>query len=279
MMQRQAFSLKSVVVLALLSGIGMVKPVQARTLDLAFMPPAVEPQDLCVPDAEPEPEDDLDIGVGEDGLTDTLRLQYLQRDIRNLQAEDANRWFDFILTLIDWRARLDPEFAGNSALLARISLYVDAGRLEALEAEGLIEELRQSAVAMTNAQKMTLSQYYLNGIGVAEDKDFARALIRDAAYGGNPEALMSLARMELQGNPVPEWDAPLDLTVTLAFGGMLGQMDASVCDHADRIAREYLNGDVVERNPDVAYAWYKFAADLGGAQAAWRIVEFHLDAA
>lgn len=106
----------------------------------------------------------------------------------------------------------------------------------------------------------------------------AQELIRDAAYGGNVSALLSIVRMDLQGNPVPGWDAPLDLTVTLAFGGMLGKMDPGVCNHAERIAREYLNGDVVTRNPDIAYAWYKFAADLGSARAAWRVVEFHLEA-
>jgi TPR repeat protein len=253
-------------------------PAGARTLDLAFMPPAVEPQDLCRAGPAEPLEDDLEIDPGQEGLTDTLRLRYLQRDIRRLSAEDADRWFDFILTLIDWRETLDEDFAGTEALLARIRLYVDAGRLEALREAGLIDRLRQGGTQTTGAQKMALAQYYLNGIGVAEDAEYARGLIRDAAYGGNAEALLSLARMDLQGNPVAGWDAPLDMTVTLAFGGMLGQMNAQVCRHAERIAQEYLNGDVVSRNTDIAYAWYKFSADLGGAEAAWRLVEFHLDA-
>jgi len=252
--------------------------VQARTLDLAFMPPAVTPQDLCIPAAVEADPDDLAVELGEDDLTDALRLRYLLRDIRRLTAVDADRWFDFIMTLIDWRVRLDPSFVGVDEALARIALYVDAGRLEALQSAGLIGALRNGAARMDNAEKMTLAQYYLNGIGVARDVDYARGLIREAAYGGNAEALMSIARMDLQGDAMPEWDAPLDLTVTLAFGGMLGQMDADVCDHAERIAREYLQGDVVTPNADIAYAWYKFAADLGGAQAAWRVVEFHLDA-
>ena len=251
---------------------------QARTLELAFLPPAVEPQDLCIPGSPDAMEDDLSTEQGEDGLTDRLRLRYLDRDIRNLSAEDADRWFDFISDLIDWRATVDPDFAGNDALLAKIALHVDAGRLEALQAAELVDQLRNGGTQISYGQKVALAQYYLNGIGVAKDLDYAVSLIRDAAYGGNAEALLSIARMELQGAPVPDWDAPLDLTVTLAFGGMLGQMNAQVCDHAERIAREYMTGDVVTHNPDVAYAWYKFAADLGGAQAAWRIVEFHLEA-
>ena len=253
-------------------------PAQSRTLDLVFIPPVIEPQNLCSATADAKPADNLTTAGAQDGLTDPMRLQYVQRDIRNLESTDANRWFDFIMTLIDWEAKLDPTFIATDVQQARIRLYVDAGRLDALKAAGLIEQLRTGGSQITNVQKMALAQYYLNGIGVAQDQDIARGLIKDAAYGGNAEALMSIARMDLEGNPVPGWDAPLDLTVTLAFGGMLGQMNAQVCGHAERIAREYLTGGVVTRNPDVAFAWYKFAADLGGAAAAWRVVEMHLDA-
>lgn len=256
----------------------LAPPAGARTLDLAFLPPPVEPQELCGPSAAPAPEDDLSLTPGQSKLTDTLRLRYLKRDIRNLQAEDPARYFDFLLALIDWNAELEPEFAGTDALLAKISVYVDAGRLEELQAANLIGQLRESGTQITNAQAMSLAQYYLNGIGVAQDVDYARGLILNAAYGGNVDALLSVARLELQGSPIAGWDAPLDLTVTLAFGGMLGQMNAQVCGRAERIAQEYLNGDLVTRNADTAYAWYKFAADLGGGEAAWRIVEFHLNA-
>jgi TPR repeat protein len=253
-------------------------PAAARTLDLAFLPPAVEPQDLCIPAAEEPKPDDPNIGRGEDELTDDLRLRFIIRDIRRLQAEDADRWFDFILTLIDWRARLDPDFSAVDAEIARINLYIDAGRLTRLRAEGRIDNLRSAEIRLDNVQKMALAQFYLNGIGVDMDVPYAQSLIRESAYGGNPEALMSIARMELRGEPMPQWDSPLDLTVTLAFGGMLGPMNRSICGHAERIAREYVDGEVVTPNPDIAYAWYRFAADLGGGQAAWRVVEFHLNA-
>jgi TPR repeat protein len=272
-MKRLHFSLKALICL----GFGWITPVQADTLDLAFMPPAVVPQDLCIPGATTD-EEDTDIGLGDDELTDELRIRYIQRDIRNLQADDANRWFDFIMTLIDWEAELDPAYAEAGAILARIALYIDAGRLDELRDLRLIDQLRQSTNPLPNAARMVLAQYYLSGTGVAQDIGYANNLIREAAYGGNPDALFSIARSILQGEPIPEWDAPLDMTVTLAFGGMLGQMNADVCRHAEKIAQEYLDGDVVTRNPEIAYAWYKFGADLGGATAAWRIVEFHLEA-
>ena len=272
-MKRHDLSLAGLMLVALAWAV----PAQADTLDLAFMPPAVVPQDLCIHGATAD-EADTEIGIGANELTDALRIRFIQRDIRNLQAEDASGWFDFIMTLIDWEAELDPGFAETGAVLAQIALYIDAGRLDELRDLGLIDLLRQSARPLNNLSRMALAQYYLSGTGVEQDTEYANNLIRDAAYGGNPDALFSVARSILHGVPVAGWDAPLDMTVTLAFGGMLGQMNADVCRHAEKIAQEYLNGDVVTRNPEIAYAWFKFGADLGGATAAWRMVEFHLEA-
>lgn len=250
---------------------------RAAPLDLAFLPPDVAPQDIC------RAVDDAPAGTAPDAATDeaaedtALTLQYLRRDIRNFTAEDADRWFDFILDLIAWQERLDPGFAGASADLARIALHVDAGRLDALRDSGLIDALRRDAAALTGAQKVALAQYYLDGIGVARDIATGHALIRDAALGGNVDALLTIARMAASDQPMPGWEAPLDLTVSLAFGGMLGQVNPEICRRAERIAEEYLSGRIVVRNPPVAYAWYRFAADLGSTDAAWRVAEAQMD--
>ncbi|MFT4960852.1 MAG: TPR repeat protein [Paracoccaceae bacterium] len=255
-----------------------LQPVQARTLDLVFMPPQVEPQNICSPDKAEAKPDDLTVEGDVDVLNDSQRLRFVRRDLRRLMSDDPDHWFDFIVTLLDWQADLDPDLTPLTTLLDKIRLHIDAGRLEQLQDSGLIEQVRQQDLALTSSQRLILAHYYLGGIGVAPDIDYAHELIRIAAFAGNAEALLNVARMEMEGNPVPGWEAPLDMTVTLAFSGMLGQMNASVCRRAERIAREYRNGDVVSANAEVVYAWYKFAADLGGAEAAWRIVEFHLNA-
>ncbi|MCR9125469.1 MAG: sel1 repeat family protein [Rhodobacteraceae bacterium] len=255
-----------------------ILPAQAKTLDIAFMPPAIEPQNVCTAAPRTDLEDDLDIGQNDERLSDRMRVSFLRRDISRLQTQDPDKWFDFINALITRQAQIDESFAGPEEIMARISLYVDAGRTDALRAVGLVEQLRAMEDTLINNHRLVLAQYYLNGIGVAPDAEYARTLIRNAAYDGNENALMSIARMELEGNPVEGWDAPLDLTVTMAFGGMLGQLSPNVCRRAERIAREYLNGEVVTRNPQIAYDWYKFSADLGSAEGAWRVVEFHLEA-
>ncbi len=252
------------------------QPAAADPLDFAFMPPEVVPQDICnAPPAKPE----TATAAEEYDPQRDLYLLYLRRDIRNLSAEDADRWFDFIMTLIAWQQDLDPSFDKASADLARIALYVDAGRIDALRASELIPGLRAATAQLTGGQKATLAQYYMNGLGVDADVPYGQSLIRDAAYGGNVDALLTIARMAVQGTPMPEWEAPLDLTVGLAFGGLLGPMNDGICRRAERIGDAYLAGDIVARNPDIAYAWYRFSADLGGAEAAWKVAEGHLSGA
>jgi len=133
-------------------------PAWADTIDVAFLPPQVVPQDPCnAPPAEVP--DDLSTGASAIDPEAVLYLEFLRRDICYLSAEGADRWFDFILTLIDWQETLDPGFADNSALLARIALHVDAGRLAELQAAGPIDQLRQRSGQMTDAQRMALAQY------------------------------------------------------------------------------------------------------------------------
>ena len=85
----------------------------AEPLDFAFVPPEVVPQDIC--NAPPAAEAAQKAADEDYDPQRDLYLLYLRRDIRNLSAEDADRWFDFILTLIGWQEQLDPEFDKASA--------------------------------------------------------------------------------------------------------------------------------------------------------------------
>ncbi len=250
---------------------------QAKTIDIVFLPPTLEPRNVCTPTGEDKP-DELQTEGGDEELTDRQRIRYIDRHIKRLYRESPEQWFAFIGDLIAWRARIDPEFAGVEETLARIDLHIAAGRLEALTAEGLVPQLRAQAEGLLNNQKMQLAQLYLEGTGVEVDVPYAQELIRQAAFAGHANALLDIVRMDVQGTPLPGWDAPLDLTVTMAFGGLLGQMDRGVCRRAERIAQEYLSGGVVSINRDVARAWLRFSADMGSARGAWRMVEQHLSA-
>ena len=251
---------------------------QAQTVTLDFLPPVMEPRDICFSAPRAAEPDDLEVEGSDTELTDLDRIRYLRRDISRHMAEDADGFFDFIDALITRQGELDPDFTPVDQVLARIDLWLRAGRLEGLREAGLIEDLRARVGEMTNNQRVTLARFYTEGLGVAQDRAFAQELIREAAYGGNARALLEIARLAQDGTLVEGWDAPLDLTVTMAFGGILGALDSGVCRRAEQIAQAYLKGDVVTRNPALAQAWFRFAADMGRAESAWRVVEYQLNA-
>lgn len=253
------------------------QPLRAAPLDLAFLPPQVGEQSLCGNGrAEPSTQDLPGPGQGE--LTNVERIRFLQRDIRRYQSEDPNRHFDFVTVLRKRLSSADESLAGIPELLDLIGLHIDAGRLTDLETAGLVRQLAEARDTLNNGQRMQLAQFYLHGIGLPQDEDAAHELILEAGFGGHADALLFIARRMSEDRPLPGWDAPTDLTATLAFGGLLGQMDSGVCARAERIAEHYRAGGIVQPNPKIAYAWLKFAADLGSASAAWRVVEFHLSA-
>ncbi|MEM8730578.1 MAG: hypothetical protein AAGF79_11730 [Pseudomonadota bacterium] len=248
-------------------------------LPLTFLPPEMAPQDLCNQPDLGLGEIDPSIEGGQEELTDRDRIRFLTADIRSYQRRDADLYFDFIDALITKKAGIDAEFAGAQAAFARIDLHVAANRFDALAHHGLIADLAGNTDLLGYGDRVRLAQYYRMGLGVPQDRAQAQEFIRQAAFQGNARALLEIAHLQRQGQLVEGWTAPLDLTVTMAFGGMLGELTPGVCAHAERIAKEYLKGELVAFNPEVALAWRRFAADLGGAEAAWRVVEFHLDAA
>ncbi|MEM6303845.1 MAG: hypothetical protein AAF744_03945 [Pseudomonadota bacterium] len=261
-----------------LCGVLTAPAARAETLTLDFLPPEMTPRDICFSAPRAAQPDDLEVEGSHTELTDEDRIRYLRRDITRYTAEDADGFFDFIDALILRRGSIDPAFTKVDQTLARIDLMLRAGRLEGLREAGLIEGLRAQVGEMTNNQRVTLARFYAEGLGVAQDAAFAQELIREAAYGGNARALLEIARLAQAGSLVEGWDAPLDLTVTMAFGGILGALDSGVCGRAEQIAQAYVTGDVVTANPALALAWFRFAADMGRAESAWRVVEHYLNA-
>ncbi len=243
----------------------------------AFLPPEVAPQELCPPaGAAPAGTSTNPAARGPRRVSQERLLSFLRRDIRAFTAEDADRRFDFITRLIRWQQEIDPGFDRIDAELARIALHVDAGRLAQLRAAGLVEGLRGRLDQLSPAQKARLAPYFLTGTGVDPDPAFGQALLREAALDGDPGALLAIADMADRGKPLPGWDTPVELTRRLGFQGLLGAVNPGICSRAQRLADIYLAGEVVARDPAAAYAWLVLAADLGGAEAAWRVAEAHL---
>lgn len=249
----------------------------ADTLVLDFAPPQIEPTRICVP----RPPDSETIATWEnwDGIRlPEVSAAIVTRDINRLKQLDATLWLPKIEQMITRLEEAEPRFAGNNALIARISALESAGAFAELNSRQLVAELASQADSLSPRLKNALSRYLRDGIGITRDVAAANTLLIDAAFAGNADALLTLTKMELDGKGLAGWDVPADLAVTMAFGSLVGELDPSICDRASRIAREYHSGEIVTHDAQLAHDWFRFAADLGDSNSAWKIVEYHMRA-
>ncbi|MDX8354908.1 hypothetical protein [Cognatiyoonia sp. IB215182] len=268
----QAQSLTLAVMLA-----AFAQPVAAQQIALEFRPPEIAPEPICTPRASDE--DTIAFwSAWNGGALPEISIPLIKRDMNRLQGIDGRKWFETVDTLITRIAEVDPGFAGNNALLARIGAMEAASDFDGIRSQQLVVQLGAEADSLSPRLKNALSRFYREGIGV--DRDIARAneLLVEAGLAGNADALLNLSKMALDGDAPAGWDVPTDLAVTMAFGALVGELNPTICDRTARIAREFHNGEVVERNVQLAHDWFRFTADLGDANAAWKVVEYHMEA-
>jgi TPR repeat protein len=247
----------------------------AETVDLEFEPPQIEASAICTAGvseaALAQSWTDWD-GASLDGRT----ADGVRADIRRLKEMDAVKWYPTIEKMITLLPTIDPKFDEAKVMVERIDLMIAAGKLRELANQRLVPQLLASAQATSPRIQKSLSDWLTRGVGIDADPDAGARLLVAAANGGNADAILELVQMQLAGQTVPGWDVDAELAVTMAFGALVGQLDPQICDRVTRIAREYKNGDVVTQNYGLSERWYRFAADLGDASAAWKVADYHM---
>ena len=274
---RQTLRALPLIIAATLPCVLQAQQVGATAVELEFRPPNITPEMICVA-REP---DAVTVAAWEDW--DRTRLPdvsptLVKRDIRRLQQIDPVRWLDTIEVIIDRLADADPGFAGTNALVARITAMEAASDFAGLRDQQLVVQLANEADSLSPRLKNVLARLIRDGIGIERDIDRANTLLLEAGYAGNADALLSLSKMVLEGDAPAGWDVPVDLAVTMAFGSLVGELNETICDRTARIAREYHNGEIVQNDAQLAHDWFRFTADLGDANAAWKVVEYHMRA-
>jgi|GEM_PF-881397 len=244
---------------------------------LEFRPPEIEVSKICTPK---RPDSEIQREWSEwdrKALPAGKGLDAISRDLVRLRDIDAAQYFDTIMAGLKQLRQTDPGYGDSRYLIDRINVYINAGRIEDLKKARLVEELQASGYMVSPRALDFLADLYLNGIVLARDPEQGLKLKVQAAYGGNANALLFLASLTSNGETVPGWDVDAPVAVTLAFGSLLGKLNPTICDRIGRIAREYSSGDVVAENHGLSETWYRFAADLGDTNAAWKVAEYHLD--
>ncbi|MEO8530975.1 MAG: tetratricopeptide repeat protein, partial [Deltaproteobacteria bacterium] len=247
----------------------------AATVDFKFEPPEVPSKTIC---AVREPDARV---LGRWKAWDAKSLKgwdpvLVRSEIRRLREIDGAAWFDKIDAAIALLPTIDPAFSDDHAAIERIEAMLSAGKLRDLQAAQLVPQLLQRNHGDSPRVQLALSRYLTLGQGIDRDPERGLELLLAAAMGGNADALLELVAMQTKGEAVPGWDLSPELGVTMAFGALVGKLDASICDRVTRIAREYKNGDIVSRDMTLSERWYLFAADLGDTDAAWKVAEFHM---
>ncbi|HLQ20045.1 MAG TPA: hypothetical protein VK146_13795 [Tabrizicola sp.] len=264
-------------ILATLLILSLPTAVGAQTVDLTFEPPELETGKVC----EPRPSDEALVAKWKGATPETLPendTAIIKRDFRRLIELDAQAWFDTVAAVQANFREIDPQYSEANMLIDRIELLLAVGRVGDVQKERLIEQLAALDLRQTPRAQHLLAEYLIRGVGVAKDTEKGEELLLQAGFGGNADAILQLVEREIKGNPVQGWDVPPELGVTMAFGALVGKLDPLICDRVNRIAREYMNGDIVTRDPALSERWYRFSADLGDPLSAWRVAEIHLRA-
>lgn len=246
-----------------------------QTVAVNFEPPRIEVEKICAPST---PDEQLAAQwAAWDGKTlPEMAPDLIQRDLRRLMDADAIRWFDTIEKAHALMPSVDPQFGADKALLARVELLIAAGRLKELTNQRLVDQLMATENGGSPRLQNILADYLMNGTGIAVDKEKGLKLLVAAGYGGNADALLKIVALQEKGTQIPGWDVPSDIAVTMAFGALVGKMDPMICDRVARIAREYMNGEIVTRDVGLAEKWFRFAADMGDGPSAWKVAEMHM---
>jgi TPR repeat protein len=259
----------------LLLGSGLVSATVAAPVEVTFLPPEIPAQEVCVAKkADPEVVarwqawDRASVPEGDPEL--------VLRDARRLRDLDPTGNFELVDQMLTIVSKMPAPKVPDIAI-DRINLYLKAGKVPQLRQTGVIDGLEANSGALAPKALNLLSTLYLDGLVVKKDREKGLGYLTRAAMGGNADALLRLASMNIDGEQVPGWELDPKLAVTMAFGALVGKLDPEICDRIGRIAREYSKGLVVKQDHNIAEQWLRLAADLGDAGSAWKVAQLHLE--
>ncbi|WP_421760161.1 tetratricopeptide repeat protein [Devosia sp.] len=247
----------------------------AAPVTVTFLPPDIPSQDVCVAKkADPDvvarwnawdgtsvPEGDPDVVL---------------RDARRLRDLNPTGNFELVDKMLAIVAKMPAPKVPDTSI-DRINLYLKAGKIPQLRQTGILDQMEASEASLAPKALNLLATLYLDGIVVKKDKAKGLGFLTRSAMGGNADALLRLASINLAGETIEGWDLDPKLSVTMAFGALVGKLDPEICDRIGRIAREYSKGEVVQQDHAIAEKWMRLAADLGDASAAWKVAQLHLE--
>lgn len=251
-------------------------PGRTATIDVRFAPPDVDLPKSAVCSPRVRDEDMIAEWSAWDQKALPKRATFaITRDMNRMRDLDARRFEPIITRIQELMPTVKKDYDQTDALFDRVKLLLAKGESDKVRDEGLVRMLIDTGGHPAGSLN-TLADYLIDGRGIAQNKEAGLQMKVQAAYGGNADAILDLARLTKNGETVDGWEIEPELAVNMAFGSLVGVLDEGICDRISRVAREYDNGEVVVKDPALSMAWYRFAADLGDTAAAWEVAEMNL---
>lgn len=251
-------------------------PGRSAPIDVRFMPPDVELPKAPVCSTPKRDEDMIADWTAWDRKKLPKREIYsITRDMNRLRDVDARRFEPIISRVQELLPTVKASYGEKDALFDKVKLMIAMGQADQVSRDGLVQKLLDMGAHSAGSMN-TLADFLIDGKGIAADRKAGLKLKVEAAYGGNSDAILDLARMTKDGEKIDGWQIEPELAVNMAFGTLVGVLDEGICDRIGRVAREYDGGQIVVQDPNLSLAWYRFAADLGDTTAAWKVAEYNL---
>lgn len=252
-------------------------PALSDPITVRFMPPEVKglPHNVCAPRLR----DDQIVAQWEawDQKSLPKKDSYaIQRDMGRLRDLDAAKYQKIVTRIIALLPTVDPGYTDTDQKFDTVRLMLALGEADKVRSQRLIATLLTRS-DFSPGSLNTLADFVLSGRGIEADRAAGLKLKVEAAYGGNADAMLDLATLARNGEKVDDWDIEPEIAVNMAFGSLVGVLNAGICDRVGRIAREFSKGELVTKDVAASEAWYKFAADLGDSYSAWKVAEFNLE--
>jgi len=251
-------------------------PGRTAAIDVRFAPPDVELPNTAVCTPRVRDEDMIAEWTAWNKKALPKRATFaITRDMNRMRDLDARRFEPIITRIQELMPTVKKGYDQTDALFDTVKLMLAKGEADKARADGLVQKLLDIGGHPAGSLN-TLADYLIAGEGIDQDREAGLKLKVQAAYGGNADAILDLARLTEDGESVDGWAIEPELAVNMAFGSLVGVLDEGICDRISRVAREYDDGEVVVKDPDLSQAWYRFAADLGDTAAAWEVAELNL---
>ncbi|TPP06752.1 tetratricopeptide repeat protein [Rhizobium glycinendophyticum] len=251
-------------------------PGRSEPIDVRFTPPDVALPKAPICSAPVRDEDMIADWTAWDRKKLPKREVYtITRDMNRLRDVDARRFEPIITRVQELLPTVKPSYGEKDALFDKVKLMIAMGQSDQVSKDGLVQKLLDMGGHPAGSLN-TLADLLIDGKGIAADRKAGLKLKVEAAYGGNSDAILDLARMSKDGEQIEGWQIEPELAVNMAFGTLVGVLDEGICDRIGRVAREYDGGEIVVQDPSLSLAWYRFAADLGDTTAAWKVAEYNL---